>query len=403
MTQQCSVCGNQNLEPCVDYGAIPLCDSYSRDREKALAVPSFEIVVVSCTACRHMELKEKPPEELIYLDYNYFSSNSPDLDAHFAEYARWMKATLGLPADALHIDVGCNDGLLLEKSRGEGFRGEGVDPSPAADRAAAKGFEIHKCFLSADIVAAKRLAAKADVITCNNMMANIRELLAFGRTIFDMLKPGGYLIVETLHFPMLVRNLVFEMINHEHYHYFSVSSIGRFFERLGLQLVSCERTATKGANMRCLARKPLPGALAASPPKIDAALAEAESKLDMAGFIGTLGTARASLASRIASSRQRGPIAGFGAAAPSTIILYLMGLQDQVDFFVDDNPVRHGMFAPGSGIPVISPGEYYARKPALTVLLAWRFGPQIASKHRRNLPADHKFLMANTGAEEIAA
>jgi 2-polyprenyl-3-methyl-5-hydroxy-6-metoxy-1,4-benzoquinol methylase len=359
-----------------------------------MAVPTYEVNAVTCKACSHTELADKAPEEQIYIDYKYYSSNSPDLNEHFTEYAEWLRSRLDLKAGAVHMDVGCNDGLLLEKTRYGGFGTVGIDPSPAATHAAEKGFKVYKDFLTEHLIRRNMLEESADVITCNNMMANVRDLNGFGRCLNRMLKKNGCVVVETLHFPTLVRNAVFEMINHEHYHYFSARSICQYFESIGLKPVSCDRTATKGGNMRCVARKISSSSGAAA---IDPKLGEAEANIDMKRFLSILETARDTLSHKIEEARDRGPIAGFGAVGGSTILMYLLKLQDNVEFFVDDHPSRHGCFVPGSGIPVISPEEYHKRKPGLTILFAWRFGRQIAAKHQSSMPAGHEFLLANTG------
>jgi SAM-dependent methyltransferase len=370
-----------------------LCDAYAAVRDVAAATRAYPVHALTCSACRHSELGLKPPEDEIYANYKYFSSNSPDLDAHFTDYAGAIVRTLGIARGAVHVDVGCNDGLLLEKTRALGLRPIGIDPSPAAHRAAAKGLEIHHGYLGADMVCDRNLTGIADVITCNNVMANVRDLLGFGRSIAAMLKDNGAFVVETLHYPTLLRNVVIEMINHEHYHYFSAASIGRFFERIGLVLEWCSHVPTKGANMRCIARKRVPG----RPATVDPVLASSEAAWDARAFEAVVARARTALTSAVDAARTAGPVAGFGSSAGTTILMHLFGLQDRIDFLVDDNPSRHGFFAPGSAIPVISPLEYHARKPALTVVFAWRFAEAIIAKHRPNLPPRHQFVLGNSG------
>jgi 2-polyprenyl-3-methyl-5-hydroxy-6-metoxy-1,4-benzoquinol methylase len=394
MITSCSVCGGQALTPTITYGPIPLCDAYATDETAAKAVNKFEVNTVTCSACTHAELSVKPPEEQIYANYKYFSSNSPDLDAHFTDYAAWIVDRLKLDTGAVHMDVGCNDGLLLDKTKAVGFKPMGIDPSPAALNAQRKGYQVYQAYMNGALIDAQNLDGVADVITCNNMMANVRDLMGFGKCLFKMLKPGGAVIVETLHYPLVLRNSVYEMINHEHYHYFSISSIGRFFELLGLELVSVDHVATKGGNMRCIARRP--GSTKVQP-QINPTLADAEAKTDVKGFLDTLEETRAALATVVNDARKRGPVAGFGSFAGSTILTYLMGLNGKIDFLVDDSPARHGMRAPGTGIPVISPADYYRRNPAATIIFAWRFGRQITDKHHSNLPPSHIFIMANTG------
>jgi SAM-dependent methyltransferase len=395
MSINCTVCGSTSQSTKVNYGPVPLCDDFQDTEKEAKNASAFAISVVTCPNCNHSELLEKPPEDIIYANYKYFSSNSPDLDSHFTNYASWIVNTLGVPPGSMHIDVGCNDGLLLSKSRDLGLNTAGIDPSPAALDAAKKGLDIVQGYLSKDIVDQNGLANRADVITCNNVIANIRDLLDFGHCISSMLKEGGYFVIETLHYPTLLQKNVYEMVNHEHYHYFSVDSVVVFLKSIGLRLISCDHVPTKGANARWVAQKLSGGD--APKPIIDPILADAEAGASPESFMNDLESARKSIKSLINEVNGKGPVAGFGSSAGTTILKYILGLQDKTEFLVDDNPSRHGLYAPGSGIPIISPAEYYSREPALTVIFAWRFGQIIATKHTSKVGAEHKFVQANTG------
>lgn len=395
MTIPCTVCGSTSESTKVNYGPVPLCDDFQYTESGAKNAPAFGISVVTCPNCSHSELVEKPPEDIIYANYKYFSSNSPDLDSHFTDYAAWIVNTLGVSKGSMHIDVGCNDGLLLSKSRDLGLDTAGIDPSPAALDAIKKGLNVVQGYLSADLVMQNDFADRADVITCNNVIANIRDLLGFGHCISSMLKDGGYFVIETLHYPTLLQKKVYEMVNHEHYHYFSVDSVVAFLKSIGLQLIFCDHVPTKGANARWVARK-LPDGEAPKP-VVDPILANAESSASPDSFMSDLDQARKSIHSMIEEAHSKGPIGGFGSSAGTTILKYILGLQDKIDFLVDDNPSRHGLHAPGSGIPIVSPAEYYSRGSALTVIFAWRFGQIIAKKHAQNMSTEHYFVQANTG------
>lgn len=395
MTIPCTVCGTTSKSTKVNYGPVPLCDDFQETETAAKDAPAFDISVVTCPNCKHSELTEKPPEDIIYANYKYFSSNSPDLDAHFTDYAKWIVDKLEIPEGSMHIDVGCNDGLLLSKSRNLGLDTAGIDPSPAALDAMKKGLNVVQGYLSDELVSKNSFTNSADVITCNNVIANIRDLLGFGHCISSMLKDGGYFVIETLHYPTLLQKSVYEMVNHEHYHYFSVESVITFLKRIGLELIFCDHVPTKGANARWVARKIPSGG--APETIVDPILAAAEADASSEAFMNDLDQARERIHALISEKHDDSPVAGFGSSAGTTILKYILGLQDKIDFLVDDNPSRHGLHAPGSGIPVISPAEYHAREMALTVIFAWRFGEIIAKKHASNLNSEHCFVQANTG------
>ncbi|MFT6069486.1 MAG: 2-polyprenyl-3-methyl-5-hydroxy-6-metoxy-1,4-benzoquinol methylase [Bacteriovoracaceae bacterium] len=402
ITNKCSVCYNDDLQSIIEFGDIPLCDGYSKEIETAKGTPKFNITVVHCSKCNHAELDLKPPESMIYSNYNYFSSNSPDLDEHFISYANWINAKLGT-ANAVHLDVGCNDGLLLDKSAKLGFSTVGIDPAPAGSIAKEKGHDFYSGYFNTDIVTENKLEASADILTCNNILANVRDLTGYAKAANLILKNDGFFVAETLHFPTLMKNLVFEMVNHEHYHYFSTRSMMKLYNSAGFELISCELVPTKGGNMRCMGRKRnldgSPFTQSYDSVQVDPKLAETESNEKAPAFNSAFENAREKLLTIVKDGDKKVEVAGFGAVAGSIILSYLMGIEDNVDYFVDDNTSRHGFYSPGIGSQVISPADYYERKPDVTILLAWRFAKQITDKHRKNMPAHHKFIMANTGEE----
>lgn len=72
-----------------------------------------------------------------------------------------------------------------------------------------------------------------------------------------------------------------------------------------------------------------------------------------------------------------GIIAGYGAPAKATTLLYYLGVSDMIDFIVDDSPLKVGKFMPGSHIPIVSQEELYKRKPDYVFILAWNFAESI--------------------------
>ena len=130
---KCTVCGSPKTEKIIEYGDIPLCDKFFGNKDIARSVKKFNITVQHCFVCSHSELIEKVPKEKIYSDYIYKSTSSPDLKKHFAEYATWADELMPKRSNVRkHMDIGCNDGLLLDETWNKGFETTGIDPSPIA-------------------------------------------------------------------------------------------------------------------------------------------------------------------------------------------------------------------------------------------------------------------------------
>jgi len=87
-------------------------------------------------------------------------------------------------------------------------------------------------------------------------------------------------------------------------------------------------------------------------------------------------------------------IAGFGAPAKATTLMYHFGIGPElIDFIVDDSPLKQGLFTPGFHVPVVPSSAIYERKPDYIVLLAWNFAEPIMKSHRAYTDAGGHFIV----------
>ena len=374
----CTICGSNDITVITDFGEVPLCDNFSEDQRTAIETPRFPIKIIQCNKCTHSELTVKPPEELIYSNYTYRTSLSPLLDKHFDGYARKIKETApSLTPDHSQnfLDIGGNDGVLAKKMLNYGYKTFVADPSPTSKFCDGEINLINTYFTSE---VAKRLVesqGKMDIVSCNNCIANIRNLHGFAEAISIALKDDGYVFIETGYIHEQIKSKTAEMLNHEHYHYFSIKSMAYLFEQYGIKIVDHEMIQTKGGSFRFIGKK---------------------SKEDNNKIINEEGIENEAFNKYICSRKkvirelaEQDSIAFFGSSAGSTILAYLFGINDKINYIVDDNETRHGFFMPGNGAQVISPKEWYSKKGKTCINLAWRFGDMIRAKHEKELPHNY--------------
>jgi len=156
----------------------------------------------------------------------------------------------------------------------------------------------------------------------------------------------------------------------------------RFFTARNMQLFSVQRVPSHGGSMRCAVQ------LADGPHRADGsveALVQGERilKIDRAetwrGYGAKINTLGEELRAMLAEIKQQGKtIAGFGAPAKATTLMYHFDIDaGDIDFIVDDSPLKQGLFTPGKNIPVVSASEIYVRNPDYIVILAWNFAAPI--------------------------
>jgi SAM-dependent methyltransferase len=343
-------------------------------------VPQFSINLCQCLTCQTIQVRSPPDTSGIYRNYIYESSSSPDLDDHFAEYARFVKRLF--PAgDKKVLEIGGNDGLLLRHLSKLGFsRLTCVDPSPQTAAIDLPGALIVNDFFSPRIV--DQLADRSfDAIIANNCFSHIPRLLEIVKSCGELLSETGTLMVEVQSTLDLLEGVVFDYIYHEHYFYHTVTSFENLARMAGLELYSLSHVPTKGGSLRLLIGHP-------NKHRKDGTVDYWKYREHIAGVhtIRPWIAMSAYLAElsenirKLASGRTK-RLVGYGACATGVVLAKYMELDNTLSFIVDDNQKRQGLFSPGKAIPVLHPMEL--NDSSLCVVLAWRHASKIIPRLRQ--------------------
>ncbi len=301
--------------------------------------------------------------------------------------------------DALIVDLGSNDGTLLRAFKERGMRVLGIDPAREIARQATEaGIETLPLFFNGS-TAPQVLAdyGHAAIITCNNLFANIDQLDDVTDGIHHLLRPDGVFIFESFYLVDFVQNMVFDFAYHEHLSYFSVTPLVPFFKRHHLELIDVQRVSTKGGSLRYTVQ------IEGGPRSVSPAVT---NLLDLEAKIGTvhqkiyqkfavqINAAKNELLKLLDQIQAEGnTLAGYGASATTTTLLYHFGLTDRLAFIADDYPAKQHRYSPGKHIPVLAPEALYEKKPDYVVIMAWRYVEPIVAKHQEYLAQGGKFIV----------
>lgn len=345
--------------------------------------PCYPLHVLQCLACGHAQLDTVVPPEAIYSGYLYATSHSPGFDRYLRSVAHRIVASVPLTADDLVLDIGSNDGTLLRAfAEVSGARVHGVDP--AAQIAATADVPTTVGWWTPDT--ARHVVAtvgQAKLITAVNVFANVDDLDSFMAAIHVALEPHGIFVIETGHWPSIVRGHGFETIEHEHLSYFSLRSLRQLANKYGYRLLRAEHTPSKGGCIRVyLQREDVPIRDITIWSGDDRWI---ESQLEVECPTDTVQRDADELFTRLYLTVEDIVGAGhsvyaYGASVGGTTLLYAAGLNGLVAAVLDDNPVRHGFVTPGAHLPV-RPSAAIANTEHV-VVLAWRYFDQIQAKHR---------------------
>ena len=206
------------------------------------------------------------------------------------------------------------------------------------------------------------------MITSHNACAHIDHLLDVIKGVTYCLDDDGIFVVEVGYFLDIYENIWFDTIYHEHLDYHTVAPFEKLFSRVGLEIIDAERINPQGGSIRITAQKK--GSKYSKSSSVGE-LIELEKKKGLNKiqtlykFEKKISYVRKQLQSLISSLKADGKvIAGFGAPTKATTLMAHFGLDSTViDFIVDDNPLKQGLFTPMTHIPVLSSKVLYERKP----------------------------------------
>lgn len=391
----CRLCGGEDLELVFPLAPSPLADSYVEETQLDAPQPCYPLDLHLCHHCGMVQLLTVVQPEGIYRDYLYETSSSLGLVDHFAVYARSILERLSPRAGALVVDLGSNDGSLLRAFKRAGHRVLGVDPAvEIARRASHEGVPTVPEFFTPEL--ASRLRAEegpAAVITANNLVANVDDLVGLTDSIRHLLDEDGVFVMESFYLVDWMQNMVFDFTYHEHLSYFAVKPLAAFFRARGMELFDVQRVPTKGGSVRYFVQR------AGGPRAVTSVVRELlalEERLAMdraetfAAYGDRIQQLKAELHELLGTE---GNVAGYGASATSTTLIYHHDLGDTLDFLVDENPAKVGLYSPGHHLPVFSPGALLERRPARVLLLAWRYAEPIVKKNREYLEQGGEFIL----------
>ena len=396
----CRLCGGTELTMVVSLTPTPPANAFvgPEDRDKAQAV--FPLDVFFCEACAHVQLLDVVDPAQLFEDYVYVSGTSPVFVRHFQDYARDIMGRFAPPGGSLVVDIGSNDGTLLKFFQDAGMNVLGIDPAAhIAAAASAAGIETIPGFFSGDL--GRRIAeerGQAAVITANNVFAHIDDIGGALEGVRTLLAGDGVFVFEVSYLADVVEKTLFDTIYHEHLDYHSVKPLQRFLAAAGMVLIEAQRTDSHGGSLRCTAqhagagRKPGPSVAALAAMEDDMGLGQARTFQRFADGIDRLGTELRALLGRLKG--EGGTIAGFGAPAKATTLMYHFGIgPETLDFIVDDSPLKQGLLSPGLHIPVLPPSALYERKPDYALILAWNFASVIMEKNAAFREAGGRFIV----------
>ena len=323
----------------------------------------------------------------MFSNYLYTSSTSKVFRNHFIKAAKKYCKELKLNKKKSYIiDIGSNDGIALKPFLDLGFKKIlGIEPAKNLAKLANKNkIKTFNGFLEKKNI--KKIKKNADLILASNVFAHSDNLKEMAECMFSLLSKNGTIIIEVQYLINTLKDLTFDNIYHEHYNYWSLTSLVFFFKQFDAKIFRSEKVDTHGGSIRVYIKKDKKIKIEQSVKKI---LKEEETFgikdfKTYQKFAKKVYEIRENVLTNIKKLKdQNKTIIGYGAPAKATTSLNFFGISKEIDFIVEDNKFKHNKFIPGVKIPIKDKSVLKNKKNVLLVL-AWNFFDDI-KRNNKNL------------------
>jgi SAM-dependent methyltransferase len=384
MAPSCRFCSAPLEHVFADLGMSPLANSYLAPEEVNAAETFYPLRVFVCSECLLVQLEEFASPSSIFGDYAYFSSYSSSWLDHARRYTEAMVERFDLDGGSHVVELASNDGYLLQYFQALDIPVLGIEPAAnVAQRALQQGIPTLVEFFGVELARMLAPGAQADLLLGNNVLAHVPDLNDFVGGMKLLLAEGGVITMEFPHLMRLVEENQWDTIYHEHFSYFSFSTVRRVFAAHGLRLFDVEELPTHGGSLRIYGCHADDGARTDTP-RVDELLdrerADGFDDLQMYLDYGRRAELdkRAIVSFLLELKRQGKTIVGYGAPAKGNTLLNYCGVRsDVIDYTVDRNPHKQGHFLPGTHIPIHAPEQIRETQPDVLLILPWNLRGEI--------------------------
>lgn len=395
---RCRICKSR-FEPFISFGKMPIANGFLTPEQFSNEY-FFDLKAGFCPNCHMVQLVEQPDHQMMFHgNYAFFSSTSTQMAFHFKKFAESVVKDYLKNPDPLVIEIGSNDGIMLQNFSAKGIRHLGIEPSANVAKVAIdKGIQtVCKFFdkkLAFEII---EMYGQADAFIAANVMCHIPYIHSIVEGIKVLLKPDGIVQFEDPYLGDIIKYTTYDQIYDEHVFLFSVSSIKYLFEQHGMEVIDVEAQHTHGGSMRyIIAHKgtyPVSDRVHQQLQKEELLRLNEPETYEL--FRKNCENSRAKfmeLLNKIRLQEQR--IVGYAATSKSTTIINYCGITiDHIDFISDTTPIKQGKYSPGAHIPIKSHEEFEANYPDYAILFAYNHAEEIMAREQKYMESGGKWIL----------
>lgn len=384
----CQLCASEKLQTVLTLGHHPLVHGHLTASDLHKPEVTYPLNMCRCLECGLVQLDYIVDQKIVFApSYPYQTGLTNMLIRACRSLTDALCDQFGLGADHLAVDIGSNDGTLLEGFRARGMRVLGVEPTDIAQIAVSRGVPTVQDFFST--ATAERIRAEhgpAQVITATNVFAHVSDLYGFLEGIKVLLADDGVFVSDSQYLLDIFEKLEFDTIYHEHLRFYSVRVLQTLFAHVGMTLVDAERISSAGGSIRAFARL---GQYPSSERVQQLIDAETQAGLLNAETYETFATqsiaAIRALVRAVEESADKGIVAALGAPARSNTLLNFARFSTRTIAYAGEKngSPKIGLLTPGAHIPVVDESRLIEEQPPYALILSWHIGEELIALLRK--------------------
>tara|TARA_B100001057_G_scaffold489485_1_gene575854 strand:+ start:322 stop:1503 length:1182 start_codon:yes stop_codon:yes gene_type:complete len=378
---KCRICKSKQIVEVVNLGQQPLANKYPKNIKELKNEKKFNLSVLFCKNCKSAQIKKIISRNILFEDYYYLSSVNKKLKEHFEKLAKKIKKFNFV------VDIGSNDGILLEPLKKLKVKAIGIDPSINVGKIANdKGLETFIGFFDNKII--KKIIkkyTKPDLIVASSVVTHLENPVEFAQNIKKFLKDNGTLIIEIEYLKNFIINLEYERFYFDRPFYYSAHSIAKLFMNFDMKLYDIEKIQAHGGSLRCFIKNSKTCKITKRCKKIFESERENLNLRSFKHFNKEIYKNSKILKQKLIKYNKIGlNVIGYGAPARvSTITNFTKINSDLINYIIDDSPLKQDRFSPGMHIKILPRKNNINTKINIVIVFAYEYFKDI-KKHFKN-------------------
>jgi methylation protein EvaC len=378
--KHCAISNSEDFATILDLGLVPLA-GYFPTTEQVISnqESKYPLKLLLCNKSKLVQVDSIIDPDILFKDYRYMSSIG--LSAHFTELANILHSKYNVK-DKNILEIGCNDGVLLDPLSKLGANVEGVDPALNIVKVAReKGLSVYDTYFNYENFKGDQFKNKYDLVLANNSFAHITDICDVVKGIKHVLKPNGDFVLEVHYLKNLIDELQWDNIYHEHIYYYSVTALYNMFKQSGMTVIDFQEIPIHAGSIRVTVRNAMLDMPEIIKDRITSELVTICDKDYLHKFQTKVLEHIDEFKNQINELSKKYTIAAYGASGRANMFCNLANLnEDQIKFVVDESPERCGRYIANTKIPIVDINQLKESKVDLLIIFAWNYSKMIIKK-----------------------